>query len=252
MVTLLSTVCGALLKNRTAFTMSKKGFALAGSRENKSSFKGLSISYKPPSRHNSASTISIDKDSNKIPNDPLASIQLPKTLLTSHGNDQNDLIFVAYDHGKLFQEKGRSKLNSKVISAEVKDAKISDLGEPIVTKFKTSNDSQSVEQICVWWDFDLHGKMKTQMLHFRKPFKSAPGGAYKFFLVFAPELKSLIELDQFERLHFLNYCTCKHFLPSIRNFIQNPTYKVSLNIFDFSYFSLRGSATSPPHLGVAA
>ena len=147
-----------MLTNRTEFAISKKGFALAGTKEHKASFQGVAISYKTSVEPNSSSTISLKRGSAKVTEDSSALIQLPRTLLTSQGNDQNDIIFVAYDQGKLFQEKGPSRLNSKVISAEVKGVKISGLEEPVVTQFKAKNDSKDTEPICAWWDFDLYGK----------------------------------------------------------------------------------------------
>ena len=158
MVTILSKLGCAILTNQTEFAISKKGFALAGTKENRVSFPGVSISYKTPVGLNSSNTISLKRGSDKAPEDSSASIQLPRTLLASQGNDHKDIVFVAYDQGKLFQEKGRTRLNSKVISAEVTGVKISGLEEPVVTQFKAKNDSKDSEPICAWWDFDLYGK----------------------------------------------------------------------------------------------
>ena len=163
MVTILSKVCEAMLTNKTEFTMSKKGFALAGTRVSKSSFQGVAISYNPSSRINSTSQISIQRGPSKAPEDSSASIHLPKALLLSRGNERNDLVAIAYDQDKLFQEAGRSRLNSKIISAEVRNVKISGLKTPVVTKFKTKNDSNDVEEICSWWDFNLYGKWNFQL-----------------------------------------------------------------------------------------
>lgn len=161
MVTLLSTVGEALLKNRTDFTLSKKGFALAGTKVRKSSFQGAIISYKPALSTNGSAELFLKEGLAEILEGSSASIQLPQTLLSSQTTDKNDLIFVAYDHGKLFQEKGRSRLNSKVISAEVTNAKISGLDKPVITKFKIRNESKSVGHVCAWWDFNLYGELKT-------------------------------------------------------------------------------------------
>ena len=158
MVTILSDVCGAILLNKTKFTMSKKGFAIAGSRESKSSFQGVVISYVSSAGVNSTNEIKMDRGNNKVEEDASSSIQIPRTLLPSQGTDRNDLVFIAYDQDKLFQEQGRSRLNSKVISAEVRNSKISGLHEPVVTKFKITNDTKGFEQICAWWDFSLHGE----------------------------------------------------------------------------------------------
>ena len=157
-----------MLTNKTEFTMSKKGFALAGTRVSKSSFQGVAVSYKPSSRLNSTSKISIQRGSSKSPEDSAASIHLPKALLSSQGNERSDLVIIAYDQDKLFQETGRSRLNSKIISAEVRNAKISGLNTPVVTKFKTKNDSNGVEEICAWWDFNLYGKWNFRSFEFPK------------------------------------------------------------------------------------
>lgn len=159
MVTLLSTVGEALLKNKTEFIMSKKGFAVAGTKASKTSFQGVLISYKSSVRGNSTSKLSIKKGPNAVrEQDSSSSIQLPMTLLSSQGRDLNDLIFIAYDHGKLFQENGQTRLNSKIISADVRNAQISGLTQPVVTKFKAKNFTESVEHVCAWWDFNLYGE----------------------------------------------------------------------------------------------
>ena len=153
MVNVLSTVCGAMLTNKTEFSLAKKGFALAGARESKSGFNGITISYKSGSSTNSSSDISLERGSTEQPKETTAAISLPRSLILAQENDLNNLLFVAYDHGKLFQEVGPSRLNSKVISAEVSGVKISGLSEPVITKYKTSNDSSGLGSLCAWWDF---------------------------------------------------------------------------------------------------
>ena len=153
MVNVLSTVCGALLNNKTEFSLAKKGFALAGARESKSRFNGVTISYNSGSSTNSSSEISLERGSSQQPEKATTAISLPKSLILAQENDLNNLLFVAYDHGKLFQEVGPPRLNSKVISAEVAGVKISGLSEPVITKYKTSNDSSGPGSLCAWWDF---------------------------------------------------------------------------------------------------
>ena len=146
-----------MVQNRTEFTSIKKGFALAATKVTKTSFKGVSINYEAASVDSSSSNFSLTMESKEGSKDSTASLILPSNLLSNLKNDVTTLVFVAYDQSKLFQQKrGGLKLNSKIISAQVRNNDISGLSSPIITKFKDSNASDA-ERFCAWWDFSLNG-----------------------------------------------------------------------------------------------
>eukprot|EP00794_Sanderia_malayensis_P014278 gene14278-15765_t len=158
MISVLSTVCDAMVKGKSEFTAVKKGFALAGARQNKTSFKGITISYQASSSSSGSSqggSLSLEKSAKQQTGDTSTSLMLPAGLLSDNQVETPTFLFIAYDSGKLFQEGGRrDRLHSKVISAEVKNNKIAGLKSPIVTRFKNSNAS-TASKLCTWWDFKL-------------------------------------------------------------------------------------------------
>ena len=138
--------------------MAKRGFALAGAQESKSSFQGVSLTYEAPKKNNSTGVLSMKRGSGNTIRDPDAAIHLPQHLLSSLKREKSELIFIAYEHGKLFQERNMSRLNSRVISAEVRNSSISGLLDPVVTQFRMNNRTDLNDTVCVWWDFNYFGE----------------------------------------------------------------------------------------------
>ena len=136
-------------------------FALAATYENPTSFNGITAVYRISKSRSNKNEFDIDRNYTVLQkmnqSFPEASISLPKQISFKSKQSRFILVFTVYDQGKLFQSKRSGELNSKVISAEVRNLKIKQLSEPVVTTLERTNMDKN-KPICSWWDISKAGK----------------------------------------------------------------------------------------------
>ena len=143
------------------FTVSKNKFSIAATQEMAQSFNGISFSYKTNPGKQQLNSVEISKNNTKQGNDnDEVSVYLPPSVskkFQALENTSLKLVFLVYNEAALFQGSRGSHVNSKVISAEIRNKAIKNLSEPVVLNYKMLKKGNTV---CGWWDFSKSGMQR--------------------------------------------------------------------------------------------
>ena len=159
----------SLITNGDFITV-KSEFALAATRENKTTFQGITIRYTESTNFqvklNEIYELFI-KGKNAIPmsGSLVASVSLHSKLvnkLKALGMGFST-VFVVHNTGKLFRGSNTNMLNSNVISAEIRNNKLTGLSNPVVITFRKLNWTDA-NPSCTWWDFAKSGECSLLLL----------------------------------------------------------------------------------------
>ncbi|KAI1897535.1 hypothetical protein AGOR_G00084270 [Albula goreensis] len=155
----LKTVDEMILKiefDGPSLSIVSQNLALGISALNSSEFKGTSFSAFVP--HNSTD---LKIDFATEPQDPLAKVKLPSTLLMNLSDADIELAprinFMFFSKIGLFQDQKSNGLNlsSYVVASSVGNQSISNLQDPVEIEIKHLEYQPAPKPLCVFWDFSI-------------------------------------------------------------------------------------------------
>ncbi|XP_056423224.1 adhesion G-protein coupled receptor G6 isoform X3 [Hyla sarda] len=135
-----------------------RNLCLGVSKVNATSYNGSSFSVGPQSN-----TSDLKIDMNKSPDNPLASVVLPSSLLSNLSQSDFYTVsraqFTFFSKAGLFQDRllntgNIQKLNSYVVACSIGNISIHDLTDPVKITIKHRSSQENGDPVCVYWDMN--------------------------------------------------------------------------------------------------